>query len=182
MSAQKKEIIAVVADDSFRHLLEGLLSLHKIDAVAFFDKIEDVPDGVPVAAVLDDSKEGPVRLGAVLDRIKKHLSGAGPAQRSARIVIGPYHFMPDDSVLAGGDGGDIRLTEKERDILLKLCSHRGEIITHAELLEDVWGYAENIETHTLETHIYRLRRKIEKDPARPVFLLTEDTGYRLAGF
>ncbi|WP_424361749.1 winged helix-turn-helix domain-containing protein [Methylocystis parvus] len=77
-------------------------------------------------------------------------------------------------------GVDARLTEKEAAILHRLALARGAIIPKADLLADVWGYGPNVSTRTLETHIHRLRRKIEADPRRPLKLLTEDGGYRLA--
>ncbi len=82
--------------------------------------------------------------------------------------------------VATPEGFDLRLTEKEAAILLRLAQARGGIITKAALLADVWGYGPNVSTRTLETHIHRLRRKIEADPRRPLKLLTEDGGYRLA--
>lgn len=72
----------------------------------------------------------------------------------------------------------ITLTEKEVDIL-KLLMGAGGAVSRKALLDGVWGYADSVETHTLETHIYRLRQKIEDDPARPNILITDDTGYRL---
>lgn len=80
---------------------------------------------------------------------------------------------------AAPTGFDARLTEKEAAILHRLAQARGAIIPKADLLADVWGYGPNVSTRTLETHIHRLRRKIEADPRRPLKLLTEDGGYRL---
>ncbi|BDV35000.1 winged helix-turn-helix domain-containing protein [Methylocystis iwaonis] len=72
-----------------------------------------------------------------------------------------------------------RLTEKEAAILDRLIRARGAIVTKAELLADVWGYGPSVSTRTLETHIHRLRKKVETDPRRPQKLLTEDGGYRI---
>lgn len=72
------------------------------------------------------------------------------------------------------------LTEKEAAILSRLAQADGAVISKAALLADVWGYGPNVSTRTLETHIHRLRQKIEIDPRRPQRLLTEDGGYRLA--
>lgn len=80
-------------------------------------------------------------------------------------------------VLAGLPAG---LTEKEAAILSRLTQADGAVISKAALLADVWGYGPNVSTRTLETHIHRLRQKIEIDPKRPQRLLTEDGGYRLA--
>jgi DNA-binding response OmpR family regulator len=76
-------------------------------------------------------------------------------------------------------GQEIRLTEKERDILYCLMCAENGVLDRKSLLDDVWGYNDQIETHTLETHIYRLRQKIEIDPAQPQWLLTLDEGYKL---
>lgn len=77
-------------------------------------------------------------------------------------------------------GVDARLTEKEAAILHRLAQAKGATISKTELLADVWGYGPNVSTRTLETHIHRLRRKIEADPRRPMKLLTEEGGYRLS--
>jgi DNA-binding response OmpR family regulator len=130
--------------------------------------------------------EGQPRIGAILDRI----SGAGTASigRTPRhlaqnvaggsVARGPYQFFPAEGYL-DRDGQQTRLTEKERDILLVLLDASGGLVLRRDLLDSVWGYASGVETHTLETHIYRLRQKIEIDPARPQILLTAEEGYAL---
>lgn len=74
----------------------------------------------------------------------------------------------------------VRLTEKETAIYARLAQANGGTVSKAALLAEVWGYGPNVSTRTLETHIHRLRRKIESDPARPRRLLTDGGGYRLA--
>ena len=120
------------------------------------------------------------RIGAVLDmlvrtasELPRHLA------ESDFIALGPYLFFAAESYLQDDDR-EIRLTEKERDILLALLDAKGGIVRRNVLLDRVWGYASGVETHTLETHIYRLRQKIETDPAHPVLLLTEEEGYSLS--
>lgn len=97
----------------------------------------------------------------------------------------PFRFTELLTLLEDDPAGastrfDVRLTEKEAAILHRLAQAKGAIIPKADLLADVWGYGPNVSTRTLETHIHRLRRKIEVDPRRPLKLLTEDGGYRLA--
>lgn len=74
---------------------------------------------------------------------------------------------------------EIKLTEKENAILSYLFENAGRTVSRKELLTAVWEYAEGVETHTLETHIYRLRQKIEKTPSEPEILLTSENGYIL---
>ena len=132
----------------------------------------------------------PFKIGNLLDLVTRHYEQENSIgwQRGDLIQIGNYVLVPDRMVLCPTDdnGGAckdnaqiIKLTEKEQDILLCLAARAGHIIDRSSLLDSVWGYSENIETHTLETHIYRLRQKIEKDPSEPVYLVTEGTGYKL---
>jgi len=75
---------------------------------------------------------------------------------------------------------DIRLTEKETNILKYLYRAGGKPVAREELLEEVWGYNSGVTTHTLETHVYRLRQKIEPERGTATLLMTEPGGYRLA--
>jgi len=92
--------------------------------------------------------------------------------------IGSYVFKPNSKVLESKDKS-IRLTEKENNILKFLYQNLESIVSREILLHEVWGYNSKVTTHTLETHIYRLRQKIEIDPANACFLITETGGYRL---
>jgi DNA-binding response OmpR family regulator len=73
----------------------------------------------------------------------------------------------------------IRLTEKETAILKFLCRAGNKPTDRDVLLNEVWGYNTGVTTHTLETHIYRLRQKIEENPSEAQILVTEQSGYRL---
>src|SRR6478672_10468767 len=73
----------------------------------------------------------------------------------------------------------VRLTEKETSILKYLYRAGEKVVTRDVLLQEVWGYNSGVTTHTLETHIYRLRQKIEKDPSHAELLVTETGGYKL---
>lgn len=138
--------------------------------------------GLPV--VFTDQQEGAavavsgaVRLGAVLQKIR-HC--AHKVDRQARIFsLGRFVFDPEASTLMTDEGEEVALTEKESAILICLAEAQGALISRRDLLTNVWGYVDGVETHTLETHIYRLRQKLEIDPARPEILLTQEQGYSL---
>ncbi len=133
-----------------------------------------VPGGasVPVLALAK-----PVRLGSLLARVEEALAAA-PAQAAVR--LGPWRFDPVARLLEAADGRKVRLTDKETAILDHLRRADG-VVGREQLLAQVWGYSAAVTTHTLETHIYRLRRKIEPDPVNATLLVTEPGGYRLVG-
>ncbi|RMB01816.1 response regulator transcription factor [Eilatimonas milleporae] len=100
----------------------------------------------------------------------------------ATFEIGPYHFRPSAKLLeTRADGKKIRLTEKETSILKYLYRASGKPVGRDELLAEVWGYNSGVTTHTLETHVYRLRQKIEPEQGVTRLLITEPGGYSLQG-
>jgi DNA-binding response OmpR family regulator len=136
--------------------------------------------GHPVAAA-NDHLAKPFRLGQLLGRLDVLLRQPPATPREAPLTLGPYLFHCADRLLVrGDDGAKLRLTEKEAALLSLLRAAGGAVVPRETLLQQVWGYKDGIATHTLETHIYRLRRKIEPDPAAARLLLTEPGGYRLA--
>jgi DNA-binding response OmpR family regulator len=120
----------------------------------------------------------PFRFSVFLARIRAQLR-QHEASEDATFAIGPYSFRPSAKQLTDTKGAKIRLTEKETAILKFLYRAGEKAITRDVLLSDVWGYNSGVTTHTLETHIYRLRQKIEKDPTKSEILLTEGGGYKL---
>ena len=99
----------------------------------------------------------------------------------AVFTVGPYSFHPAAKMLTNNDNDrKIRLTEKETAILKFLYRAGGKVVSRDTLLDEVWGYNAGVNTHTLETHVYRLRQKIEPDPQQNSILVTEPSGYRLA--
>jgi DNA-binding response OmpR family regulator len=99
----------------------------------------------------------------------------------ATFEIGPYVFQPSAKLLINRQKNKrILLTGKEVSVLKFLHKTDGKAVTREALLDQVWGYSTNVETHTLETHIYRLRQKIEADPTDCRLLLTVPGGYQLA--
>ena len=95
------------------------------------------------------------------------------------IAIGDYTFKPQERSLVRKTGEAVALTDREADILAYLVRHRHAPVSRDALLKNVWQYQEGVDTHTLETHIYRLRQKIESSAADPRILLTVEGGYRL---
>jgi len=93
--------------------------------------------------------------------------------------VGPYSFKPGSKMLVSDKGSKLKLTEKETAILRYLYRAGQKVVPRDTLLQEVWGYNANVTTHTLETHIYRLRQKIEPDAQSPKLLITETGGYRL---
>lgn len=120
----------------------------------------------------------PFRFAVLLARIRAHLR-QHEASDDAIFTIGPFSFKPGAKLLVTEKGSKVRLTEKETAILRFLYRAGQRVIGREVLLQEVWGYNANVTTHTLETHIYRLRQKIEGDPARAKILVTESGGYKL---
>jgi DNA-binding response OmpR family regulator len=120
----------------------------------------------------------PFRFAVLLARIRAQLR-SHEASEDAVFAIGPYSFRPGAKMLINDRGSKVRLTEKETAILRYLYRSGQKPVVREQLLQEVWGYNSGVTTHTLETHIYRLRQKIEKDPSNAVLLVTEGGGYKL---
>ena len=121
----------------------------------------------------------PFKLGVLLARLRAHIR---QHERSddAVFTIGPYTFQPSAKLLVdNGTNRKVRLTDKETAILKYLYRSGSRVIGRDVLLDEVWGYNAGVTTHTLETHVYRLRQKIEEDPSQARILVTESGGYRL---
>jgi DNA-binding response OmpR family regulator len=120
----------------------------------------------------------PFRFAVLLARIRAQLRSHEQSE-DAVFRLGPYEFRPAAKLLVDEKHKKIRLTEKETSILKYLYRAGEKPVARDELLAEVWGYNAGVTTHTLETHVYRLRQKIEPDPANAQLLLTEAGGYRL---
>ncbi len=135
----------------------------------------DVVRGLDSGA--NDYLAKPFRLNELLARLRAHLRSFESSE-DAEIKIGPYQFRPAARLLLDAKGGKTRLTDKESAILRYLY-RAGKAVARQTLLEAVWGYKQTITTHTLETHVYRLRQKIEADPQNAKILITDGGGYKL---
>jgi DNA-binding response OmpR family regulator len=141
------------------------------------DSEGDTVQGLDAGA--NDYVTKPFRLNVLLARLRAHLRQS-ERREDAVFEIGPYTFQPGAKLMTDASRRKkVRLTEKETAILRYLY-HAGDRPTgRATLLGEVWGYNAAVTTHTLETHVYRLRQKIERDPANAEILVTEPGGYRL---
>ena len=117
----------------------------------------------------------PVLLARMRAQLRQH-----ELSEDAIFALGPYTFKPSLKLLVTSDDKKIRLTEKETNILKFLYRSTEDVVPRDILLHEVWGYNAGVTTHTLETHIYRLRQKIEPDPGKARLLVTENGGYRLS--
>jgi DNA-binding response OmpR family regulator len=120
----------------------------------------------------------PFRFAVLLARIRAQLRQHEQSE-DATFTVGPYTFKPSQKLLIDQRGSKIRLTEKEASIIRYLYRADQRVVTRDVLLEEVWGYNSGVTTHTLETHVYRLRQKIEREPSKAEILVTESGGYKL---
>ena len=121
----------------------------------------------------------PFKLGVLLARLRAQLRQHEHSE-DAVFTIGRYSFRPSNKLLVdSGTGQKVRLTDKETSILRFLYRAGTSVVNRETLLSEVWGYNARVTTHTLETHIYRLRQKMEREPSAAELLVTEPGGYRL---
>ena len=140
------------------------------------DSEEDTVEGLEAGA--NDYVTKPFKFAVLVARIRAQLR-QHEASEDAIFKIGPYEFKPGAKLLVGERGSKLKLTEKETAILRYLYRAGREVVGRDTLLAEVWGYNAHVTTHTLETHIYRLRQKIEPNPAAAAILVTEGGGYKL---
>ncbi len=173
------EIVRLAGYQAGKHGTEAALSL-----VAAGAKPSN-PSGKILYLGESDEEEGvrviksPIRASALIEILRREMDIAGAAP--ALVSIGDHKLDTRENLWLAPGQSPLRLTEKETAILLYLKESAGGKVSKQALLENVWAYAEGVETHTLETHIYRLRQKIETDPSNPLILLTVEDGYRLCG-
>lgn len=162
-----REAVKILRKDGFKGPVI-MLTGHVTDA----DAVLGLESGA------NDYVNKPFRFAVLLARIRAHLR-QHEATDDATFQIGPYTFKPSSKQLVNDKGTKLRLTEKETSILKFLHRSGAQVVSRDILLREVWGYNANVTTHTLETHIYRLRQKIERDPSNAQLLVTEGGGYKL---
>ncbi|HTK14130.1 MAG TPA: response regulator transcription factor [Xanthobacteraceae bacterium] len=162
-----REVVRIIRKNGFKAPIV-MLTGHDTDS----DTILGLESGA------NDYVVKPFRFAVLLARIRAQLR-QHEASEDAVFTIGPYSFRPSSKVLLNPKGQKIRLTEKETAILRYLYRAGESPVSRETLLQEVWGYNSGITTHTLETHIYRLRQKVEKDAGLPALLVTEAGGYKL---
>ncbi len=162
-----REVVRILRKNGFKSPII-MLTGHDTDS----DTILGLESGA------NDYVTKPFRFAVLLARIRAQLR-QHEASEDAVFTIGPYMFRPSSKLLLTPKGGKVRLTEKETAILRYLYRAGQKPVSRETLLQEVWGYNSGVTTHTLETHIYRLRQKVEKDAAAPQILVTEAGGYKL---
>jgi DNA-binding response OmpR family regulator len=162
-----REMVKRLREEGYRSPIL-MLTGHDTDA----DQIQGLEAGA------NDYLTKPFRFPVLLARINTALRQHDQSE-DVVFTIGQYSFQPSAKLLEANDGTKVRLTDKETSILKFLYRQGPKTITRDILLKEVWGYNNRVTTHTLETHIYRLRQKIERDPSNARLLVTEDGGYRL---
>ena len=141
-----------------------------------FDSNADIILGLESGA--NDYVTKPFKFAVLLARVRAQLRQHVQSE-DAVFSIGPYTFRPAGKIIIHNDGQKVRLTEKETAILKYLYRAGDKVVRRDILLNEVWGYNPAVTTHTLETHIYRLRQKFEDEPSNPRLLITEPGGYKL---
>ena len=121
----------------------------------------------------------PFRIGVLMARLRAHIREHEQSEYAV-FTIGPYTFRPAAKLMLDNEfNKKVRLTDKETAIIKFLYLAGERVVSRDVLLGEVWGYNAGVTTHTLETHVYRLRQKIEREPSNAELLVTEPNGYRL---
>lgn len=119
----------------------------------------------------------------VLNKLINYLNSAinlAANSKAGKLVFNKYVLYPvGKEILNLRNNVTVKLTEKEVSILQYLYKIKNRIVTKTELLQEVWGYNPDVTTHTIETHIYRLRQKVENEDINSQLIITEEGGYML---
>ena len=199
MAASSNPLIAIFAGDkTVRAYLERVVALAGAQALSETEdpgeatlwivtgNAQTPPQGnIPVIRLGEGTETGkdvrilkiPLRAASLAEILERTL--AQSRQVPAQVAIAEYVLDTAENLWLAPQKPPVRLTEKETAIMLAIKESAPSSLSRPALLTKVWAYADGVETHTLETHIYRLRQKIEEDPSKPSILLTDEDGYRL---
>jgi DNA-binding response OmpR family regulator len=167
--------ITIKSPEELHDIISATLSLYQVKTPV---KQEVAKDNTITCIIADQEKtyKPPIRLGQILDFISESTN----THKTPKIItLGECTLNTHNFVFTNEKDKPINLTEKETKLLIYLHQNKENAISRETLLKAVWNYADDVETHTLETHIYRLRKKIEKDPSKPKILITTENGYTL---
>lgn len=194
VSTDLSECVTAATKVSYQILLTDLCNLD-LDLGEALAKIRDVSLDLAVMALIpeaDHLKEieclnhgvdcvlsEPLNISLMTARIKALMRWRNIKEQSSS-EIGPFVFEMQSKRLCSNQFEDVRLTDKETRILRFLLSQKGNIVSRTDLLKHVWGYNNSANTHTVETHIYRLRKKIGTITDSKSIIITEAGGYKLA--
>ena len=170
--------VALPDMDGRETVKQARIAGYKAPVLLLTGHISDTEFFLGLDAGVNDFVVKPFRFAVLLARIRAHLR-QHEASEEAALPLGPYIFRPSLKYVVHEQGQKIRLTEKETAILRFLSRAGGQTVSRDVLLREVWGYNASVTTHTLETHVYRLRKKLELDPSQAQLILTEAGGYRL---
>ncbi|MFP4314492.1 MAG: helix-turn-helix domain-containing protein [Alphaproteobacteria bacterium] len=162
-------------NERFAPLLQKALESYGLDKVRVGKAGQHEAGSMVIDAQSHAALQKPLVFGALVDR----LLSLENDDYYETMEIGPFSLDLIGNFIHFQNGQSVKLTDKERDIVTTLAQCAPKSMARQELLEKIWGYKEGIDTHTLETHIYRLRQKLEDSAAEPFYLKTTEEGYKL---
>ena len=181
------------AEESYHILVTDISDLY-VDLGKSFEKIREKSNDLAVILLtpetdylkeieylnqgVDCVMSASVKVSLIIARIKASMRWR-KARGTGFAEIGPFEFDMETKTLSSEQSEDINVTNKEARILKYLLSRKGAIVSRTDLLRHVWGYNSSADTHTVETHIYRLRKKIGRFTDSKAIIITEVGGYRL---
>ena len=169
-------LIDMIILDEQPEILEKLRLNHPRTPIILLQKSDDEKVG---SSALNNVIFKPLSLDKLLNQIKSGINILENTE-DGYLTFNKYIVRPIKKDIYNQRNQEVvKLTEKEVAIIKHLYKCRDRIVTKNELLQEVWGYSPDVSTHTIETHIYRLRQKVEHEDAEAQLILTEDGGYRL---
>lgn len=164
-------------------LLLDLRSWSKVPVIVLSARVDEVDKIAALDAGADDYLTKPFGVGELLARVRalqRRRSGDGSESNGSLVRLGEAVTVDMANRSVSRDGEPVHLTQLEYRLLATLLAHRGKVLTHRQLLQEVWGPGYVEHSHYLRIYMAHLRQKLEADPAQPRFLRTETgVGYRL---